>query len=252
MDENDYKNEPDEKIWDHAHRIITLCLIKEVVEAGTLHEETAILASQPIGAYINGFEHMKNSLMFLYFSRERLHREIKWARRSDGALVSQLITSDDKEELAIFLNANLSFKEYVKSWQPLFDALAELICLALEWKGVALVNQSITMTKLAKAASIHEWPIKLTHLKAALTDRIDWYTNDVRIKRNQFVHNQREVSLLPDPESEKTIVEVCKFDHPEVQDQFYLDNFINWTLGKYLLFAVEIAEGMKELRDYES
>lgn len=244
--DNDYESKPNEPVWDHAHRIVMTKLVLTIASVGTKGDEIGKIISQPIGAYLSGFKQMKNSLLDLYRLQERLQMKLEWTRKSSGEWVSQLITVSNDNIINIIYDTKLAFMVYVKSWQPLMDAIAELIYRFLKWRGFLIINRNVSMTQLVKAVANKDWPTELLQLKSALTTRIKWYMDDIRIMRNQFIHNQREVTLISVPESKQIVVELEKLDHPETKDKFFLDQFVNWTLGNYLLFAVAAARGLKD------
>ena len=64
----------------------------------------------------------------------------------------------------------------------------------------------------SQAASGKRWPAHLSRLRIALTDEIACYIDDVRPLRNQLVHNERVVCLVPATDRQQTLVHMKKTD----------------------------------------
>jgi hypothetical protein len=103
------------------------------------------------------------------------------------------------------------------------------------------------MAGLLKVAADESWCEDVPRLRFALTNKIDWYESDLRIMRNQFVHNHRIAHLTPHTDNQQTVVLVKKPQRGETENKFFLDQFLNWSLGKFLLFSVAIARGVTQL-----
>jgi hypothetical protein len=246
MSGTEYTQLSNEPIWDYANRLMVWHFVHDVAESAIARPNLHKLVSQPIGAYLNSFDHTKNTLLALYHARERMHETFQWTQDSHGNWVSPLLTPDAPAAEWVQQSSRL-FVEYVKSWQPVMDAVAVLVSFLLEAKGINIRANRGSMYELQKCVQSGTLPTNLCALRQALTSRVEWYTNEIRVKRNQFVHNERVATLLPAPRSEETIVNVKKLEYDQTEERFPLDVFLNWTLGKYLLFAMAMGDAAKQV-----
>ncbi|MCX6583313.1 MAG: hypothetical protein NT166_24315 [Candidatus Aminicenantes bacterium] len=246
MSGTEYTQLPNEPIWDHANRLMISHFVHYVAESAIARPDLPKLLSHHIAAYVNSFDHSKNTLLALYRTRELMHESFRWTQDSHGNWMSPLLTPDAPAAEWVKQSSRL-FVEFVKSWQPVMDAIAVLVSFLLEVKGINIRANRGSMYELQKCVQSGTFPTNLCALRQALTSRVEWYTNEIRVKRNQFVHNERVAILLPAPGSEETLVSVKKLDRDQTEERFPLDVFLNWTLGKYFLFAIAMGDAAKQV-----
>ena len=240
--DHDYVAREGEALWDHAHRVALLALVGATVRLDIGDIGASRDAGHYLGAYQQSFSKTRSALKDLLRARASMHGVIQWEPTGDGRHRTQLIAESDTETVDTVNEAAARFVAFVVSWQPLMDSIAAHVATVMEPLGPKLPKD---MLRLSKAAA-DKLPDSARRLRKALTEQVAWYVDDVRILRNNFVHHHRVAHLFPGAGSEKTDVTIKKLEHDETTDRFHLDQFISWTFGHFLLFAVGLDEGLRE------
>ncbi len=244
--DKDYQEARDgEELWDHANRILSTALLHSVMRYVGEDFGKGKGANHYFATYQQSFAKTRAALSELIRSRATLHRLIKWEPTGPGEYRAQLITESDTEIMQAVSSTSANFVAYVISWQPLMDSIAGFVSTVLAPLCPKLPDD---MRRLSRSAASGELPCFAAHLREALTERVEWYKTDVRVLRNQFVHNDRVAHLFPEAGSEHTIVSIKKLEYDETEDRFRLDAFISWTFGKLLLFAISLDKGLYEVQ----
>lgn len=243
MTEDDLIALPGEQLWDHAHRLILLGF-RELISGLSLAvlSKAADLA-HATGSYVSAFEMNKASLRRLLQTRALLMTTVKWPKDGTGLL---LAAGDSK--CAAVQDCSGAFVDFVKSWQPLMDSVAKTLTLGLREfdRKVKVVNSVVELGSLLQSQPVSS---EVSKFLVVFTGRvIEWYQQDVRIMRNQFVHNERIALALPDSSGTRTLIEIKKLEHHETSHVLDLDRFLNWTYAEFLLFASSFARKSSTVR----
>jgi hypothetical protein len=251
----DYVAQPDEDLWDHANRV-TLLSVGRLLAATEGENDAdsgniAVLAiiaghkSKDVGnclaTYTLSQRDNQQALRQLLKARESLRERFVWEQRPNGEFAGPIISSQGGPAATAMIETSFAFIQFVKTWQPLMDAMAALIWLVCTITQNADLRRPKSFTELCKLAAQSSWAATTPNIRELLEGTADWYLSTLRVLRNQLVHNERTATLIPRINSLRTLVEVKKPHFNETADTFDLDDFLSFAYGHFLVFCVGFA-----------
>jgi hypothetical protein len=253
----DYVAHSDEELWEQSNRIVFTFIgrllartlgyasveLSEIPTIITIISASSRDFGTRLGLYTVGYRDNINALRALLKAREELRDRFVWTKSPNGEISSPIVSSGDNDRILSALNdASFAFSQFVKTWQPLMDAIAGLVWIVFEATAKVHIRCPVSFTELSQIASRSGWDAPATKFKDVLTIGANWYLNHIRVLRNQLVHNERVATLLPAIGSLRTIVEIKKPHFDETSANFDLDSFLNWSYGHFLVFCVGLAK----------
>ncbi|MFY9825402.1 MAG: hypothetical protein WAM82_28765 [Thermoanaerobaculia bacterium] len=139
------------------------------------------------------------------------------------------------------------FVQFMISWQPLLDAVAGLIWSFLLLSGMESQQRFTSMFSLVRFAEKNAWPDTYEKMREILVKGLKWYITDARVLRNQLVHNERFVAIVPRLNSPGTAIELKKIGDEDTHERFALEEYVSTLYKNYLLFAVGTAEAAEAI-----
>ncbi len=239
---------PGEQIWDHAFRLIfESIIVGQLLETDNQSANFRKTLSHCVGVFAINFNELKSAFFILIQQKENYKKLFTWEEHK-GEFYSQLITNEDEHILLATINLNFAFKNFIISWQPLLDSLASLILLVFDDKKIFNYNKKYTIFRLSEALKNEEIKIENEKLIKCLTTDLDWYKSDLRLLRNQLVHNVKVAHVLPHHDGNVTYFEFKTLYDEPTSDKIHFEKYANWLFGKFFLMTATIYEEIKNLK----